>query len=207
VEAAPVTAREPSGHDIGGRETARKLVHAGASLAAAAVATFAPGALGRGAFAAALLVALAIEAARRFSPSIARAFDSAVGTMLRHRERRGITGATTLATGFAATALLAPAPFAAAGILAAGLGDAAAALVGRHFGRLRLPGGKSLEGAIACFATALLVSWPFPGIPLAAAVLGACATAIVEIIPLPVDDNLVLPIASAGALWAGATLL
>ena len=78
------------------------------------------------------------------------------------------------------------------------LGDAAAELGGKNFGRLKIFG-KSLEGTIAFFLVAFLTafvlfeSWQV-------ALLGALAGALVELFSFEVDDNLTVPIGSALAL-------
>lgn len=131
-----------------------------------------------------------------------------------HEEHR-VNSATWYATALFAIALLAgPVPCLLA-VLALGLGDPAAALVGRRFGRIRLPGGRSLEGSLAfavvAFAAVLgaLALWHGGyslslrlGLAATAAVVGA----LVEIVSGAVDDNFSIPVAvaaaSAAVLWA-----
>lgn len=203
MTAAPRSAvrTDPAGLGAGGREGARKAIHLGASVAVALIAALAPPTLGRLLLLAAVALAAGIEWLRIHSPAADVAFRRAVGPLLRNRERRGVTGATTLAAGFAATMILVPQPFAAAGILMAGAGDAAGALIGRRWGRHHFPGGKSLEGSLACFSAALAAGAAMPGIG-AAALPAALATAAFEAAPLPFDDNLLLPLLSAAAIWS-----
>ncbi|HEX7051237.1 MAG TPA: hypothetical protein VF188_13605 [Longimicrobiales bacterium] len=187
------------------REAARKAIHVVASGAAAALAATLPGRTLRPLFLGALVIAVAVEVARALNPAARRLFRRAFGPMLRAREAHGITGATTLAAGFFAAVFLAPPRFAAAGILAAGIGDAAAALVGRRYGRHRLAAGRTLEGTAACFVAALAAAYAMPGIDAPAAVAAAATTALVEALPFPFDDNLVLPpVAAVAAVAARA---
>ncbi|PCI40016.1 MAG: hypothetical protein COB53_02225 [Elusimicrobia bacterium] len=89
-----------------------------------------------------------------------------------------------------------------AGILFLALGDGVAALAGRAWGVHKWPaldGKKSLEGSAACFL-ACLISAISLGINLPAAALGALSATIVEILPVPIDDNLWLPIISAAVV-------
>ena len=78
------------------------------------------------------------------------------------------------------------------------LGDAAAELGGKNFGRLKILG-KSLEGTTAFFLVAFLIayilfeSWQI-------ALVGALAGALVELFSFELDDNLTVPIGSALAL-------
>ena len=85
-----------------------------------------------------------------------------------------------------------PQPIAAAAVGFTVLGDGVAALVGRAWGRPRLFG-KSLEGTAAGLAaclgwaaflqTAGFVAWPV-------ALTGALVASLVEVLPIPLDDNL-----------------
>ena len=93
------------------------------------------------------------------------------------------------------------------------LGDTAAALVGRRWGRTRFPNGKSLEGVIAFVAVGtagFAVFLAFRGLPLgrllpvslAAAVAGALAEFFEK--KIHVDDNFGIPLFSG---WTAVLLL
>ena len=74
-------------------------------------------------------------------------------------------------------------------------GDAAAALVGIQFGKHRIFHGKSLEGSLAFFLVSLAVGlFFFSPLP---ALVGAFLATLVELIPLPYNDNLWIPLVSA----------
>ena len=78
------------------------------------------------------------------------------------------------------------------------LGDAAAELGGKNFGRLKIYG-KSLEGTLAFFFVAFLTAYVlFENWQIA--VIGALAGALVELFSFDLDDNLTVPIGSALAL-------
>ncbi|MFN3596926.1 MAG: diacylglycerol/polyprenol kinase family protein [Rubricoccaceae bacterium] len=124
-------------------------------------------------------------------------------------------GATMMTTAAALCVLFFPASVAAAALLMQMIGDAAAALVGRRYGRTRYPGSpKSAEGSAAFFAAALvsaapLLWWPeaTPGTGLTpfALVAGALAATVTEAVRLPLNDNLRVPLtAGAAMLLAGA---
>jgi dolichol kinase len=79
------------------------------------------------------------------------------------------------------------------------LGDTVAALVGVKFGKIRLGSrGKSLEGSLAFFLIAFLCSLFF--VKIEYAFISAFLGAAIEFLPLPIDDNFVLPIFTAGLL-------
>lgn len=188
-------------------ETARKAIHIVAALVATGIAWRAPERVATTILAGAALLALTIEVARLYIAPARRVFYRVVGFMLRPHERCRITGATTLALGFAGAILLFPPHMAAVGFLYAGVGDAAAALIGRRFGRHRTARGKSLEGSVAFFLVAVLAGWATPGIGLLPATCAAFATTLLEAGSLPIDDNLYLPAAGAAATWAAVALL
>ncbi len=123
-----------------------------------------------------------------------------LGSSLRPGEERGLVlGAHFLTLSAVLLGACTPPAIGATALGFAVLGDAAAALVGRAFGKRRA-WGKSLEGSLACFATcAGLGAILLPGRPLAA-LAGAGVATLVEALPLPVDDNLSVPLLSAAAL-------
>jgi len=91
-----------------------------------------------------------------------------------------------------------------AAILALSFGDAAAALVGRRFGRHEYAIGrarKSIEGSAAFFAVALLVCAVFPRAESVAAVAAfALATTLAEALAGDGLDNVAIPLAGLLAL-------
>lgn len=186
-------------------EAARKAIHVGLSLVAAAVVWTLPPVAAAVVLASATAAALTVELARRASAGFDRLFRTGLGPLLRDREDRRLTGATTLSIAYTTTAVLLPGTPALAGILFAGLADAVAAVVGRRFGRHRYPGGKSLEGSAAFFVVVVALALALPHVGLAAALTVAALLTVVEAPTLRVDDNLYLPLAGAVAtriaLW------
>ncbi len=103
------------------------------------------------------------------------------------------------------------------GILA--FGDGMASVVGRRAGRRRLPWNreKSVEGSVAFFVSGAIAGvglawWCRPAVVdqpamwfwLAAPIGAALAAALVETIPIRLDDNLSVPAAAAAVLWMGS---
>lgn len=188
----------PNTHPTRGREVSRKLIHVTAALGAAAVAWLLPGSAARTIITAMAALAVVIDFARLRLPVVSRTFQRVVGTMLRGRERHRLTGATTLAIGFAGAVLLFPTTTAAIAFLYAGLGDTAAALVGRAWGRHAIPGGKTVEGSLAFFAVAMMIGLAAPGVAVVAALSAALVTTVVE--AGPGADNVWVPLAAAATL-------
>lgn len=175
------------------------MIHAIAGTAAALVAWLLPPLPARALLVAAAVVALAIDLIRLRVPGAERLFRRTVGTMLRPAERRRLTGATMLALGAALAALIFPGPIAAIGILYAAIGDATAAIIGSRLGRRAYRPGRTVEGTLAFFAAALAIGYVAPGTDLPAAAAAALAVTLVEAAPIPIDDNVTIPIAGAAA--------
>lgn len=151
---------------------------------------------------------LAVELLRFFVPPIRALFLRFFGFLLRLHEDKALTGATCLLLSSTACALGLAALegrgltlsfearvslFYAFAFLI--LGDAAAAVVGKRFGRLKIAGSKTLMGTLACFLTAILIyligrAFITGPLPMAAGILGALLTAGLEVLPLRLDDNL-----------------
>lgn len=145
--------------------------------------------------------ALAVEGARRSIPGIRDVFLRLTGGLLRAPELTGLSGATWMAIAYFVAVIIFPLPIAVAAMLYNAFGDGIAALVGKRWGRHRVPGGKSLEGAAAGFAANLLAGMAIPGVPFVAALIGGAGAALLEMLPIPVNDNLVVTIGGGALLW------
>lgn len=77
------------------------------------------------------------------------------------------------------------------GVILLAVGDVFSNLIGTKIGRTRLLG-KTLEGSLAFFFSTLLVLYFFLG--LKGALVVSLVGAIVELLPLGLDDNFTLPI-------------
>lgn len=117
-------------------------------------------------------------------------------------------GATMMCVAAAICVALFSPIVAAAAMLMQMIGDAAAALVGRRIGKTKWPGSpKSVEGSAAFVVTASGAAWVlslWPGVSLSPLQIGAGAlvAALVELLPLPLNDNLRVPLAAGAAMWA-----
>jgi dolichol kinase len=112
--------------------------------------------------------------------------------MVREHEAFTLLGSSYLVLAAIVAVTILPRPVAAAALGFTILGDAAAAMVGKGWGRTPLFG-KTLEGALGglatCFAWAALVHLT-TGLPWAVAAVGALTASLVELLPIPIDDNL-----------------
>jgi len=125
------------------------------------------------------------------------------GPLLRRHEIDALTGATYLMLSSLACVLLFQPFIAMASISFLVIGDALAAMVGRNLGRTKFFL-KSFEGTAAGFAGCLLIGTaiiflPFSDLSLPRMVIGAAVAMIIELLPIPLDDNIRVPLA-AGAV-------
>ncbi len=88
------------------------------------------------------------------------------------------------------------------GIFALAFGDGFASLIGKSFGRIKIPftGGKTLEGSLACF-TATFISLLIYLQDWLMALIFAFFTMIIEMLPLKEYDNIILPVSICGLSW------
>lgn len=110
------------------------------------------------------------------------------------------TAPVFFALGILLTLLIFPQPISSGAIAIFALGDSTASLFGKALGRtqLALNRGKTLEGSIFGFLFAFLAGSCFVSMPLALA--GAAVAMVVEYLPLPLNDNLLIPLITALAL-------
>ena len=100
------------------------------------------------------------------------------------------------ALGIALSLLLFPTRIGYAAIAVLALGDSSASLLGKRFGRNRIPfnRGKSVEGSIIGLIIAFLGALLF--VDPITALVGAAVGILIEALPLPLDDNLLIPLAA-----------
>jgi dolichol kinase len=107
------------------------------------------------------------------------------------------------------TILTVPKPAALIAIYTLALADPLAALVGIRWGRRRIARNRTLEGSLAFFAVTLVAaaavlaeSTGAPGLTIAAAAITiALASAVCELLPLRIDDNLTIPLFVGFTTW------
>jgi dolichol kinase len=151
-----------------------------------------------------LVVCLGIETARLKLPAVRRALEGAFKGLMRDSEREHFSGIVHTTAGCLLAMLVGGGDrvIVTAAILQLAFSDAAAALVGKAWGRTRLLGGKkTLEGSLAAFAAGLACAWA-AGVPPGPAAASALVVALVELLPTTgwFNDNLTIPAASASVL-------
>ena len=120
--------------------------------------------------------------------------------MLKDHELKGkLTGASWVMISSSMVIVLFSKEVAVISLVFLSIGDTIAGLFGRNYGKIRI-GNKTLEGFIAGFLSCLIVSLFYKPLQFSVTASGAFFGMLFEILPLPFDDNLKIPIASAVAM-------
>jgi dolichol kinase len=183
-------------------EILRKAVHA-ASVIIPAAAVF----MNRGdmvlLLCAASLFLLLVDLLRARNEVFRRFFLALFGRMLRPKEQEGgMTASTVVLASAALTIMVFRTEIAVAALVFLSLGDSSAALVGRQFGVTPLFGGRTLEGSLSALVACLGASWLLLSLSgrlgwaltPAGLLAGSIAAVIAELVDIPLDDNLRIPV-------------
>ncbi len=134
-----------------------------------------------------------------FNDFLIRHFSS----FIRPKERNRLTGTAPYVLGIGSTLYFYRTDIATAAICFLAFGDVAATAIGERWGRTKI-GEKSLEGTLAFTVTALAAGFLLSaaGFPLMHGLIfaGAITAAGVELLPIPVNDNLSIPLVSGGIM-------
>ena len=154
-----------------------------------------------------LLIMVTLEYFRFTRAGVNRWLFNRFSSFAKEKERARLSSTTLFLASCLITILVFSKPIAIAAILMLVFGDPVAEMIGTRWGRTPLLG-KSLEGTLAGLAACLLVG-PLallagPGLTPIALAAGALAATLAELLPWPVDDNLVIAIA-AGAVMTAVT--
>ena len=125
-----------------------------------------------------------------------RFFKLIFSAVVREAEDHTITGATTVFIAGFLTVLIFERPVAIFAMLILSLADATAALIGRKWGNHSLFE-KTVEGTMTFLIVALALAFLLPDLPRAGAVAAAGIATVAEVLPSPIDDNLIVPLSAA----------
>jgi len=127
---------------------------------------------------------------------IGRFYQKWVGHMFREHENRHLSGATFLFLGAVLTILLFDKLITITVLSFLIVSDAFASLFGQRWGKRKILNNKTLEGSLAFFVTSLVIIYLIPELDPVAGITGALAATIFELLPLKIDDNLIIPLGS-----------
>ena len=154
------------------------------------------------------LIAIILEIGRRKWNFIQTTFNKWFNFMMRENEFQGnLTGATWLLFGSLVTVFTFPMGIAILALLYMSVGDSFAALVGKSFpiGKLW---NKTLSGTLAGTLSCILVGfWINESLPQEIIILSAVGAMLVELIPLPLNDNVTVPLTAGLIMTYGAMII
>ncbi|MCP4548784.1 MAG: hypothetical protein GY835_20180 [bacterium] len=145
------------------------------------------------------IIVVIIELIRFGHPGFGALFRRVLGPYMRRHEQDELMGSTYLTIACLLSAFLLPREIAVAVMGYLILGDGLAGLVGRTWGRIPIGFHKTLEGTVTGFLVNLGVGLLIFRDPVPALV-GAAVASAAEYLPIPLDDNLAIPLASGVVL-------
>jgi dolichol kinase len=147
------------------------------------------------------VVFVIIDFGRTRNGWLSEIFGKLFNGMLRSHELEGkLTGASYVLIGSFISIGIFSKEIAVLALLFTAIGDTAAALYGRKFGKIRI-WNKTLEGSIAGLIACTIIALFFPQIPNIIKFSGAFAAMFIELLPLNIDDNLRIPLFSGFIMY------
>lgn len=157
-----------------------------------------------------------LEIMRRRSDKWNEMLMKMLGVIAHPHERYRVNSSTWFATALSVLALTHQPIAGVAAVTVLGVGDPAAGLVGRKFGKTKLVNGRSLEGtltfAVVSFAAVMgvLAVWHSDlslGMQASVAGIAAVVGALVELFSRRIDDNFAIPVFTGLVIWAFLVLV
>jgi dolichol kinase len=156
-----------------------------------------------------------LEVAKRRWPWVNTVVMKGFGPFAHPHEWHRVNSATWYVTALLILAWLSPIPVSACAVVILALGDPAAAVIGRRWGRTKLVHGRSLEGTltfavvgtVAATAVLTILHGMATGPALAIAFGAATFGAIAELLSGRIDDNFTIPLAAAAGAATVISLL
>ena len=154
-----------------------------------------------------LVLATGIDVIRLKTPAINAFFFKYFSRFIRECEKNKITGTPWYMLGLFLALLLFSTSVAVYAVAFLACGDVAATAVGEKWGSIKVYGVKSLQGTIGFFCVSVLVGLIISrccsfGIGPAIYLTGAASAAVVELLPISINDNLTVPLVSGAVMQA-----
>ena len=144
---------------------------------------------------------MTMELARLFIPKIRNKVHPFFSSIMREAEEKKLSGVTYMLIGAWITIYLFEKEVAIIALLLVSISDTAAAIVGTAYGKIHL-WQKTLEGSVAFFTVTGVIMILASNLSLEQKLVGMITGTLVELLPIPVNDNLSLPIVTALAMQA-----
>lgn len=158
-----------------------------------------------------MLWSVSLETARHMSPRVNYWVMRAFGPIMREREKTKINSAIFYMFSIGVVYFTTPVEVAVLTLLFLAIGDPFAGIIGVVYGRRKISLHATLEGSLACFGACaglaalgagVLFDHHLTGFALVAfSLISGLIGAVAEISFKKLDDNLVMPLLSAPALW------
>jgi len=128
-----------------------------------------------------------------------------INSMLRSHEQEGkLTGATWVMIGAVISIILFSKPVAIIALIFMSLGDSAAGLIGQRYGKHKI-WNKSWEGFFGGLFGRIIVGMNYSLLPMTISLSGAVAAMVMEILPIPLDDNFKIPLGAGACMMTLST--
>ncbi len=146
-----------------------------------------------------------LDLLRLRSPKVNSLAMALFGKLMRREELNGMTANSFYILGMLVSVAFFSKPVVLLSVLFLALGDPIAAIIGSLYGKHKLIGKKSLEGAFAnfllCGAASFLFAMGYLNhaaeTALTIGLIGGLVSVTAELIPAPIDDNFTIPVFSA----------
>lgn len=146
------------------------------------------------------MIAVVVEASRKISPELNNLINNSIGSIMRDKEKKSLSGATCLLIAASVSVLFFTKEVAIFALSTLMISDACAALIGRKFGKIHVLD-KTLEGALSFFVSGVAVYYILVmlcELPLSfnVSMFAIFSTTIVELFSkkIHLDDNLTIPL-------------
>ncbi len=147
--------------------------------------------------------ALLFEICRLKIPTVNKFIYTHFGSVIRTSEKQQLTGIVPYLLGIGLSLYTYATPVASAAVCFLAFGDVAATTIGERFGKTKI-GKKSLEGTAAFVAASVLIGLLLPvvglKVPTGIMIIGAFAAAGIELLPVSLNDNLLIPVLSGAVM-------
>ncbi|MHC1604700.1 MAG: diacylglycerol/polyprenol kinase family protein [Candidatus Methanofastidiosia archaeon] len=128
-----------------------------------------------------------------------------IGEIMRKEEKKGFGAQTYFALGCLITILFYSKYIAISAIAILVVGDSAAALVGKSYGKHKIYRSKTLEGFLSCLIISFFICLIL--LPLSIAFVGSVVAAVTELFSRKLNDNLSIPIVAGLAMTIADIML
>lgn len=146
-----------------------------------------------------LVAFLIFDIVRLRNPQLNTKFTDTFSPFLHEYEKKQFNASTYFLISSFVAILVFPKDIAVIALCFLAFGDTMASFVGTTIGRIRVFD-KTLEGSIACFLMCFVIAFLVFDVRISC--VGALVATLVELLPLRIDDNLLIPIVSGLAMIA-----